>query len=126
MAQAIGLLSRNAKNGRSAGSLRFRNGLGILAIIGQMHKPAPLRPQADVCNFGPSGLGCSREQDCRRNAFHSGLDVWQAVTVECPNLVEPVKRLDELAGDWPEEDSVDEFLALVRQAIVVESLLEGR
>ena len=30
--------------------------------------------------------------------------------------VKPIKNLDELAGDWPQEDSVDEFMELVRKA----------
>jgi hypothetical protein len=29
--------------------------------------------------------------------------------------VQPIKNLNELAIDWPEEDSVDELLALVRE-----------
>ena len=29
--------------------------------------------------------------------------------------IEPVRSLEELAGDWPGEDSVDEFLALLRE-----------
>jgi hypothetical protein len=29
--------------------------------------------------------------------------------------VKPIQSLDELAGDWPPEDSVDEFLGLVRE-----------
>ena len=29
--------------------------------------------------------------------------------------VAPLELADELAGDWPEEDSIDEFLALVRR-----------
>lgn len=28
--------------------------------------------------------------------------------------VQPVKNLDDLVGDWPEGESVDEFLALIR------------
>ena len=28
----------------------------------------------------------------------------------------PIENLEELAGDWPEEDSVDEFLAFIREA----------
>jgi len=27
----------------------------------------------------------------------------------------PVKSLDDLAGDWPPEDSIDEFLQLIRE-----------
>ena len=30
--------------------------------------------------------------------------------------VRPIRSVDELAGDWPEEDSIDEFLAFVREA----------
>ena len=27
----------------------------------------------------------------------------------------PIQSLDDLAGDWPPEDSIDEFLALIRE-----------
>ena len=43
---------------------------------------------------------------------------WQERTIEelaAEQKVEPVKSLDELAGDWPEEDSIDDFLAFVRK-----------
>jgi hypothetical protein len=30
--------------------------------------------------------------------------------------VQPVKSLDDLAGDWPAEDSLDEFLDSIRKA----------
>jgi hypothetical protein len=48
-----------------------------------------------------------------------GSDFWQNKSVEELALeqgVQPISRLDELAGDWPAEDSVDEFLALLRKA----------
>ena len=30
--------------------------------------------------------------------------------------VRPIRSLDNLAGDWPPEDSIDEFLEMVREA----------
>lgn len=30
--------------------------------------------------------------------------------------VQPLSSIDALAGDWPSEDSVDEFLAFIREA----------
>ena len=30
--------------------------------------------------------------------------------------VGPVEKADQLAGDWPTEDSIDEFLASIREA----------
>ena len=30
--------------------------------------------------------------------------------------VAPIQSADELAGDWPAEDSIDEFLAFIREA----------
>jgi hypothetical protein len=29
--------------------------------------------------------------------------------------LKPIQSIDELAGDWPDEDSIDEFLAFVRE-----------
>jgi len=29
--------------------------------------------------------------------------------------VQPIKSVDELGGDWPAEDSIDEFLGFVRE-----------
>ncbi len=45
-------------------------------------------------------------------------DFWDSKTVA--NLaneqgVKPINSLDELVIDWPEEDSIDELLALVRE-----------
>ena len=30
--------------------------------------------------------------------------------------VRPIQNVDELRGDWPQEDSIDEFLEFVREA----------
>ncbi len=30
--------------------------------------------------------------------------------------VRPIRNVDELRGDWPQEDSIDEFLEFVREA----------
>lgn len=46
-------------------------------------------------------------------------DVWRGKSVEelaREQGVQPVKNLDDLAGDWPEDESVDEFLALIRRS----------
>jgi len=43
---------------------------------------------------------------------------WQSKTLEDfarEQGVQPVRSLDELAGDWPEEDSIDELLTLLRK-----------
>ena len=34
----------------------------------------------------------------------------------CEQGLAPVSNLEDLAGDWPEEDSIDEFLAFIREA----------
>lgn len=44
---------------------------------------------------------------------------WQNKTVEMfsrEHQVRPVGSLEELAGDWPEEDSVEALISLVREA----------
>jgi len=30
--------------------------------------------------------------------------------------VRPIRNVDELRGDWPQEDSIDEFLEFIREA----------
>jgi hypothetical protein len=45
-------------------------------------------------------------------------DFWKGKSVEelaREQGVTPIQSLDELAGSWPEEDSVDDFLALIRE-----------
>ena len=45
-------------------------------------------------------------------------DFWKGKTVDelaREQGVKPIKSLDELAGDWPEEDSIDDFLAFIRE-----------
>lgn len=45
-------------------------------------------------------------------------DFWQNKTIEelaREQGVKPARTLDDLAGDWPPEDSIDEFLAMVRE-----------
>jgi hypothetical protein len=45
-------------------------------------------------------------------------DFWQNKSVQVlsrEQRVQPVGILEELAGDWPEEESVDALLALVRE-----------
>ena len=44
---------------------------------------------------------------------------WKGKSVEelaAEQGVLPIHRLEDLAIDWPEEDSLDEFLALIREA----------
>lgn len=46
-------------------------------------------------------------------------EFWQNRDVESLRLeqqVSAVRSLEELAGDWPEEDSVEDFAAFVREA----------
>ncbi|MBI3467765.1 MAG: hypothetical protein HY000_32555 [Planctomycetes bacterium] len=46
------------------------------------------------------------------------LDFWQQKSIDefaREQKVQPVPSLDELSGDWPEEDSLDEFLAFIRE-----------
>jgi hypothetical protein len=48
----------------------------------------------------------------------AGSEFWSGKTVEelaREQGVQPIKNLADLAMDWPEEESVDEFLALVRE-----------
>ena len=43
---------------------------------------------------------------------------WQNKTVDelaREQGVRPIQSLDELRGDWPEEDSIDEFLGFLRE-----------
>jgi hypothetical protein len=45
-------------------------------------------------------------------------EFWSSKTVEelaSEQRVQPVRSPDDLAIDWPDEDSVDEFLALIRE-----------
>lgn len=45
-------------------------------------------------------------------------DFWQNKSVgelACEQEIQPLLSLEELAGDWPEEDSIDEFLAVLRK-----------
>jgi len=44
---------------------------------------------------------------------------WQNKTISelaIEQQVQPLRSLDELAGDWPIDDSIDEFLAVLRKA----------
>jgi hypothetical protein len=46
-------------------------------------------------------------------------EFWAGKTIEDlagEQHVEPAGRIDDLVIDWPEEDSVDEFLAMVQEA----------
>ncbi|MFI5379239.1 MAG: hypothetical protein ACHRHE_08080 [Tepidisphaerales bacterium] len=46
-------------------------------------------------------------------------DFWSNKTIEelaREQGVKPIRSLDDLAGDWPAEDSIDEFLAFIRAA----------
>jgi hypothetical protein len=48
-----------------------------------------------------------------------GSDFWQNKSAEelaNEQGVRPIQSLEELSGDWPPEDSVDEFIELVRKA----------
>jgi len=43
---------------------------------------------------------------------------WDNRTIEelaVEQKVAPIQSVDELAGDWPEEDSIEEFLLFVRE-----------
>lgn len=45
-------------------------------------------------------------------------DFWNGKTVEelaREQGVQPIKSVDELRGEWPEEDSIDEFLGFLRE-----------
>jgi len=46
-------------------------------------------------------------------------EFWQNKSIEelaREQGVKPIQSLDDLAGDWPPEDSIDEFLAFIREA----------
>lgn len=46
-------------------------------------------------------------------------EFWQNKSIEelaREQGVKPIQSLDDLAGDWPPEDSIDEFLALIRES----------
>lgn len=48
----------------------------------------------------------------------SDSDFWRGKNVEetaQEQSVHPVADLDQLAGDWPENETVDDFLALIRR-----------
>jgi hypothetical protein len=54
----------------------------------------------------------------RIDVERGGSDFWQDKTIDDfarEQRVQPIRDLDELAGDWPDEDSVDELLALLRK-----------
>jgi hypothetical protein len=54
----------------------------------------------------------------RIDVLRESPDFWQSKSVEDlarEQGVQAAASLDELAGDWPEEDSVDEFLSLLRK-----------
>lgn len=53
-----------------------------------------------------------------RLANNGGHAAWQDVTLDQLRIeqgVKPLKDLSDLAGDWPEEDSVDEFIESLRR-----------
>ena len=49
---------------------------------------------------------------------HADSDFWRGHSVNelsSEQGIQPIKSLDELVIDWPDEDSVDELLALIRE-----------
>jgi hypothetical protein len=49
---------------------------------------------------------------------HADGDFWKNKTVEelaREQGVKPIQSLDDLAGAWPEEDSIEEFLSFLRE-----------
>jgi hypothetical protein len=45
-------------------------------------------------------------------------DFWRAKSVDelaREQCVRPIDRADDLGGDWPDDDSLDEFLAFLRE-----------
>jgi hypothetical protein len=54
----------------------------------------------------------------RAEVEQADAEFWRGKSVEelaSEQGVQPIHRLENLAIDWPEEDSVDEFLALIRE-----------
>jgi hypothetical protein len=46
-------------------------------------------------------------------------DFWKqrtALELAVDQRVQPIGSADDLAGDWPDDDSIDDFLAFIRQA----------
>jgi hypothetical protein len=75
----------------------IRNGVAVLDT------PTPL----------PDGTPVRVEVDRADSAF------WQNKSVDelaREQQVKPIQSIEELRGDWPEEDSIDEFLAFIREA----------
>jgi len=72
-----------------------------------------LRPEGPVdLPAGARGIAHIRLAD---NGSHAA---WQDHTIEQLRIeqgVKPLSELSELAGDWPEEDSIDEFLDFIRR-----------
>jgi hypothetical protein len=54
--------------------------------------------------------------DDNHDHFHSSF--WHQKSIDdlaCEQGIQPIRSLDELAGDWPDEDSLHEFLGLLRE-----------
>jgi hypothetical protein len=61
----------------------------------------------------PDGTPVRVEVERVESPFWQNLSVGDLVREQG---LRPVVSVDELAGDWPEEDSVDDFLAFIREA----------
>lgn len=61
----------------------------------------------------PDGTSVLIEVQRQDSDFWNGKSVEELVREQG---VKPIQHIDDLAGDWPEEDSVDEFLAFIREA----------
>jgi hypothetical protein len=74
----------------------IRNGVAVLDTPVALPEGTPVRVEVDRADAGfwnaKSVEELAREQD-----------------------VKPVRGVDELRGDWPEEDSIDDFLGFVRE-----------
>ena len=66
----------------------------------------------DTAVLLPDGTPVEVVVEDARSAFWHGASVEELARQQG---VQPLRRTDDLAIDWPEEDSLDEFSALVRE-----------
>jgi hypothetical protein len=74
----------------------IRNGVAVLDTPVQLPEGTPVRVEVEAADA----------------------DFWRGKKVEelaREQGVEPIQSIDELSGDWPDEDSIDEFLGFLRE-----------
>lgn len=80
-------------------------------VTGRIERNGGRAVRVIVAKVAPAQPGV-RESDPRFGGFWENLSLDELARRQGG---EPVTNLDALAGDWPEDESVDDFLAMVRQ-----------